>query len=391
MKGVKIGVVSSEHTLTKRTWVKQDIDILRELGFDVVFVELERGFLGNLKKMFGCHLLFGWFAYHNVALYAKILKRISILNAVGAEVAYYPEFNYGVVKRPYMIPLIALGLKSTDKLIAISNESARWARFWSKRNAEIIYEGIDTVKFKPLKARRNRGNHELLAVAYLEEGTEPRKNLSTLINAMKLVVEQIPDAKLILVGEKSGGYPQLYRQVEELQLEDNIVFKGRVTDEELVRLYNACDVLVMPSLQEGFPTVCCEALSCETPVITSNRPSMNEVFTNNIDALLINPHDQVRMAKTIIRVLKDENLAERLGKNGRALVVKNFSREVRKEKLNKAISEVLEEEKSIGGISVAFLIFYFSSRVFLRIFPLMVESLMRLFRKGKYSILTGHK
>jgi glycosyltransferase involved in cell wall biosynthesis len=365
MKGLKIGIVSSERSLTKRTWVKQDIDILRELGFDVVFIELGRGFLRNLKKMFSCHLLFGWFAHYNSALYAKILRRMSILNAVGSEVAYYPEFNYGLAMNAYMRPFIAFGLKSTDKVIAESNESARWARFWSNRNVEIIYEGINTEKFKPLAIPKNTKDRLLLAVANLEKDIVPRKNLATLIDAVNLVVKQIENVRLLIVGEKLDGYPPLRLLTKELGLEDNVIFKGRVSDEELLRFYNECDVFVMPSLQEGFPTVCCEALSCEKPVITSNRPSMNEMFTNNLNAILVEPNDRAGMAKAIIRVMKDKKLAERLGKNGRKLVVRRFSRGARKEKLRKVVDEVVKRRKNIGGINVHFLVFYLVSRVFL--------------------------
>jgi glycosyltransferase involved in cell wall biosynthesis len=338
---------------------------LEELGFDVVFIELRKRFLRNLPEIVGCDLLFGWFAYPDAALYARILRRMSILNAVGHEVAYYPEFNYGLARRTYMRPFIALGLKSADKVIAESSESAGWARFWSRKKVEIIYEGIDTGKFKPLGIPKNSNDHILLAVATLRKDIVPRKNLATLINALKVVVEQVENAKLTIVGEKLDGYPSLREQVEELGLEDHVVFTGKISEEELVRLYNMCDVFVMPSLQEGFPTVCCEALSCGTPVITSDRPSMNEVFTNNVNAILTDPEDHVKMAKAIVKVLRNSSLATRLGKKGRELIVKNFSRDARKEKLNKAIIEVINQRRETRGIDIPFLLFYLAASTFL--------------------------
>jgi glycosyltransferase involved in cell wall biosynthesis len=359
MKSTKIGIVTGKRSLTDRPWVKQDMNILKELGFDVIFIDPATNFLRNLRKVVSCHLLFGWFAFPDAAFYARIFCRKSILNAVGYEVAYYPEFNYGLPLTLHLRPFIALGLKSADKVVAISSESAKWAEFWGKRKVEIIHEGIDTNKFKPLEVQKST-NNVILAVANLEKDIVIRKNLFALINAMKYVIQQMHDAKLVIVGEKLDGYPSLKSLVDRLGLEDKVIFKGKVSDDELVFLYNACDVFVMPSLQEGFPTVCCEALSCGKPVITSNRPSMNEIFTNNLHAVLINPKDHIQMAEAIINVIKDKKLAERISKSGRELVVKNFSRDVRKEKLNEVINRVLQSDKNIGGINMLFLKFYFA-------------------------------
>jgi len=357
MKSIKIGIVTAKKSLTDRTWIKQDFDILKELGYDVVFIDLETNFLREIRKIVSCHLLFGWFAYPNATFYAKIFRKGSILNAVGHEVAYYPEFNYGLPIKSHLRPFISLGLRFADKVIAISRESSKWAEFWSKRKAEIIYEGFNTDKFKPLKIPKNTHSHILLTVANLEKGIVIRKNLFTLFHAVKLVAEQIQAVKLVVVGEKLDGYPSLKLLVEKLGLENNVIFKGKISDEELVHLYNACDVFIAPSLHEGFPTVCCEALSCERPVITSDRPSMNEIFENGIHALLIDPKDHTKIAEAIITITKNEELARILGKNGRELVNKNFSYTIRKEKLNKAIIEVFKKHKGIDRLNILLLIF----------------------------------
>ena len=358
MKSIRIGIVTAKRSLMDRTWVKQDFDMLKELGFDVIFIDLTENPLRELRKIVSCHLLFGWFAYPNATFYARIFRKASILNAVGHEVAYYPEFNYGLSIKMYLRPFISLGLKFADEVISISRESAKWAEFWSKRKAEIIYEGINTDKFKPLKIPKSTYSHILLTVANLEKGIVIRKNLFTLIHAVKLVAEQIKDVKLVVVGEKQDGYPQLKSLVKRLGIENNVVFKGKISDEDLVYLYNTCDLFVAPSLHEGFPTVCCEALSCGRPVIASARPSMNEIFENGVHAILIDPKDHVKMAEAIINVIKDEELAKRLGKNGRELVIKNFSCVIRKEKLKKVIIEVLKKHnKDIGRLNMLFLIF----------------------------------
>jgi glycosyltransferase involved in cell wall biosynthesis len=366
MKNIRIGIVAPKRSFIDRPWVKQDFDILRELGFDVIFIESER-LLRNLKKIITCHLLFEWFAYYDAAFCARIFGRRSILNAVGHEVVYYPDFKYGLVK-PYIRSFVALGLKCADKVVAVSKESARWAEFWGKRKVQVIYEGIDTSKFKSFNMSKYENEKIVLAVANLEKNIVIRKNLFTLIHAMKPVVEKMDNARLIIVGKKMDGYPSLQLLVEKLKLERNVNFAGRVTDEELVCFYNMCDVFVMPSLHEGFPTVCCEALSCEKPVITSNRPSMNEIFTPNSQVILVNPLDHTEIAEAIIKVLEDVELARHLGGIGREFVVRNFSHTARKERLHNIINETLKERKRIGGIDLPFLFFYLMSKVSLVVF-----------------------
>jgi glycosyltransferase involved in cell wall biosynthesis len=361
-----------------RPWIKQDFEILKELGFDVLFIESEN-LLRNLKKIISCHLLFEWFAYPDIVFLAKSFRRKVILNAIGHEVAYYPDFQYGLPLKLHLRPFIALGLKHADKVIAISNESARWAEWWGKKHVEIIYEGIDTEKFQPLNVDKPRNERIILTVANLEKDIIVRKNLVTLIRAMKLVAEKMDDVRLLIVGEKLDGYPQLRLLVEELNLKEHVTFTGKISDEELVYYYNICDVFVMPSLQEGFPTVCCEALSCGKPVITSNRPSMNEIFTPN-NVLFINPSNYEEIAEAIIKVLKDPELAKRLGELGRKLVIENFSREARKKRLNYLIHKVLRETKEIGGIHMFFLVFYLASKISLFLINTVLRVLSSLKR-----------
>jgi len=89
---------------------------------------------------------------------------------------------------------------------------------------------------------------------------------------------------------------------------------------------------------------------------------MNEVFTNSVVVVLVEPNNQTNMARAIIHVLKGKNLAERLGMKGRELIVMKLPFSARKEELNKAI-KVLEEGKSIGGTNALSLVLYLQYRI----------------------------
>jgi len=89
---------------------------------------------------------------------------------------------------------------------------------------------------------------------------------------------------------------------------------GRVTDSDLIGLYNLADVFVFPSLYEGFGFPPLEAMACGTPVVASNAASLPEVVGDA--GLLVDPRDPEVMAEAIHRVLQDRDLAEELRRRG---------------------------------------------------------------------------
>lgn len=115
-------------------------------------------------------------------------------------------------------------------------------------------------------------------------GISPHKNLSILIDAFHQIrSETSTGAKLLLVGDYKddpflSAYPGLRSKVDQLGLSDSVIFTGFVPDADLVHLYNAATLLVLPSLDEGFGLPAVEAMACGTPVAASDRGSLPEVL-----------------------------------------------------------------------------------------------------------------
>jgi glycosyltransferase involved in cell wall biosynthesis len=149
----------------------------------------------------------------------------------------------------------------------------------------------------------------------LSVGTlEPRKNQACLIRAFARLAQRdksLPH-KLVFVGGRGWKYESIFETVKKMGLEDRVVFLGY--SDPLEVLYNGADLMVYPSLYEGFGLPPLEAMSCGTPVITSNRSSLPEVVGDA--ALIVEPEDEITLSETMYQVLQDKTIRERLAEKG---------------------------------------------------------------------------
>jgi glycosyltransferase involved in cell wall biosynthesis len=140
---------------------------------------------------------------------------------------------------------------------------------------------------------------------------DPRDNTPSVIRAYEKVKSKsrIPQ-KLIICGNVDPEASGLEKFIAELNLKNSIIFTGRLSELELVALYQAADLYIDPSLYEGFGLQVVEAMSCGIPVITSNLTSLPEIVGNA--GILVSPTDIDAIASAIIMVLTDQKLHETL-------------------------------------------------------------------------------
>jgi glycosyltransferase involved in cell wall biosynthesis len=187
----------------------------------------------------------------------------------------------------------------------------------------IAYNGLDSSDFDPLPERKS----EVPTVLFVG-GLEPRKGLDDLIRAMKVVVSGVTDARLIVVA-KAGfrgtdnwiAYESL---AHSLELTDRIDFRESVDQVTLLGLYADCDVLALPSRNEGWGLVLMEAMACGKPVVATRVGGIPELVRNRTEGILVEAGDVKGIADSITRLLKDPALRDRMGRAGRRRV-RDFS------------------------------------------------------------------
>ena len=150
-------------------------------------------------------------------------------------------------------------------------------------------------------------------------GISPHKNLSILIDAFHKIRSTVTDVKLVLVGDYKddpflSAYPALRAQVSKLGLDESVIFTGFVPDIDLVEMYNAATLLVLPSLDEGFGLPAVEGMACGTPVASSNRGSLPEVLGDAGE--FFDPLDIGEISTVVGSLLADCGKREQLRQRG---------------------------------------------------------------------------
>jgi len=224
-------------------------------------------------------------------------------------------------------------MKRSDALIAVSlytkNELTELYDV-DEEKIHVIYNGVDTQKFKPNRdrvgLRLELGLEEEQKIILCVGRLYYRKGIATLLQSIPEVVQKFEDAKFVISGKGFRKNEERFRTLaERLKIEKSVMFLGYVPDEKLPDLYAASDIFVLPALYENFPFAILEAQSTGLPVISTKVGGIPEFLTNNKNGLLVDPGDPEQLAQGIMTLLRDPELAEELGRCGRRLVKEKFA------------------------------------------------------------------
>lgn len=208
-----------------------------------------------------------------------------------------------------------------DRIICCSQSTINDLRqYFPVKDGQVrlVYQGVDRDIFYPMKgvekelAQKALSRHGIKEPFVLFVGTiEPRKNLQNLLLAISTLKNKKKfKGKLVVSGMKGWMLEGLAEVVKKFKLENDVIFLGYVSDDELRALYNLCEVFVFPSFYEGFGFPIVEAFSCGAAVITSKVSSCPEISADA--ASIIDPYNPDDIAEAIVRVTEDQTLKNAL-------------------------------------------------------------------------------
>ena len=145
---------------------------------------------------------------------------------------------------------------------------------------------------------------------------EPRKNLTGLVDALKILGSRSEPIPLVIAGRRGGDYENVLARIRQTGLENRVRSIGYVPEPELRRLYRLAEVFMFPSLAEGFGLPILEAMASGVPVAASRTSAMPEV--GGEAALYFDPSQPEDMAAAILKLLEDKELRGRLVEAGKA-------------------------------------------------------------------------
>ena len=220
---------------------------------------------------------------------------------------FYSDNLQGSVK----LPLISNGMwmhsvkamRQADRVVTVSSVSAKDTNKLLNIHSEhisVIPNAVEPI-FQVLpknRAETFRQNNGVLPkeICLLNVGSNhPRKNISTILEVVKILKEKGLPVKFWKAGADFTDEDKKF--IETQSLENEVSYLGQPEKSTLVEIYNAADILIAPSLHEGFGITILEAMACGTPVISSNVSAMPEVVGDA--GILVEPTNSQEIAEAV--------------------------------------------------------------------------------------------
>ncbi len=238
----------------------------------------------------------------------------------------FSDKHYSLIKRK--IEEFFLKYGGFKKIIAVDINSFNDLRKLKINNVFYLPNCVDLDQFNKIRHKRNN------KIIFLFIGRiEIDKGLMYLIHAIGKLKNTNKNFEVRLVGI---GLNQDYfkKLVTRLNLTEYIKFLGKKSRNEIIDCFYESDVFILPSLHEGFPLTLLEAWAAELPVIITNVGGISKICTNKEDALVVPPKNSEAITEAMLELIKNKNLREKLGKNGKKLVEEKYS-------LGKVVKKIL--------------------------------------------------
>jgi len=283
----------------------------------------DAGFVGiRLGEVFGIPIMF---TPHSLGIWKK-MEMEETLAKKGIEIdeeGFEKEYNFG--KRNESEKMI---MNNADKVIATTPQQKDiiCEKYETPEGkVAIITPGFDANKYQRIDKKtltevvkeKKLPDKFIMTVGRIASN----KGYDLLLEAMKYILEEIPDIKLVLrIGSQKPTENEVRQKDELLKLAENLGISDKLLFldyiEELEYLYNTASLFVLASTYEPFGMTAVEAMACGTPVVVTDKGGLKYFLEDGKDAMLVNPFDTSTLAKKIVTLLRDERLYNTISQKG---------------------------------------------------------------------------
>ena len=269
-----------------------------------------------------------------VCILARIFRCKALIQAHGLDLLY-PSFVYQM--------FIVWWLRFCDQVVANSGYTASLAKDKGalEESITIIHPGVHWQRFAlpmaidALKLERGlQGKRIILFVGRLAR----RKGVKEFVDkSLGRIIQELPDVRFLIVGDnpkdslthRDDVRSEIEHAISAGRLEEHVQWLGALNDEDLVKVYNLCDVVVLPILQmkddvEGFGIVALEAGAAGKPVVATSVGGVSDSVENGKSGIVVAPENYEVMSRSIIQLLARDEIKSSLGEYAQRRVIERF-------------------------------------------------------------------
>ncbi|MFQ6049620.1 MAG: glycosyltransferase family 4 protein [Candidatus Paceibacterales bacterium] len=220
------------------------------------------------------------------------------------------------------VPILAkISFKNADKIRGVADYLIEAAKKIAPGKKYFLFPTFTDLSLF-LEEKNVKYENFILSVGQLEQV----KGMNILIEAFHKIEKEFPNFKLIIIGEGSEE-KNLQLLTSDFKLKDKVEFKGKLSLEETKNIMKRCYCFVLSSFSEGLPRVLMEAMALEKPMVASNVGGIPALIKEGENGFLFKVGDSDELAKNLRILLKNPNLAIKMGKTGKSFIRENFSNE----------------------------------------------------------------
>ncbi len=234
------------------------------------------------------------------------------------------------------LPLFWKTLKYSDVIVAVSNETAKSIQrefFIDPKKISVIYNGVDTDVFKPDENKRMtiRNKYSLsdeTKVIIMAGIVHRQKGMHIGLKAFTQIKKEVPNCKMIIVGN-GPQLDSLKNLANNLNIEDDVIFCGFVSNKDTSFYYNAADLFLNPTVRvEGLPIVIVEALACGLPSVVTCIGGVKSTINDGVSGFFVEPGNVNMLVEKSIEILNNPDLMVKFSRNARQKAVNEFNRDI---------------------------------------------------------------